>query len=103
MILWLNILANSLTLPELIRFFEKLGMKEIGLKISIAINLLPQLEEEITNTWFAYRLRVNSPFMRALKFPKLLVGIFLQVVRKSEELAIASFLKETRGEEKNER
>ena len=60
-----------------------------------------KLEEEIKNTWFAYRIKVTSPFMRIFRFPKLLIGIFLQAIRRSEELAVASFLKETSKEIEN--
>ncbi len=57
MFVWLFILTRSISPQDVASFFKKLGMKDIGIVVSIAMNLLPFMVESIETSYMAMRLK----------------------------------------------
>ncbi len=88
---WLRILVTSYTPHQILRFFERAGMKDLGVKVTVAMNILPLLAESIRISWEALRMR------RRRLDPKFFFyfarTIIVNTVRMAEDLALASYLK----------
>ncbi len=57
MFVWLFILTRSISPQDVASFFKKLGMRNIGIVVPIAMNLLPFMVESIETTYMAMRLK----------------------------------------------
>lgn len=57
MFVWMFILTRSISPQDVASFFKKLGMRDIGIVVSIAMNLLPFMVESIETTYMAMRLK----------------------------------------------
>ena len=90
-LLWLRVLLDSIRLRELMAFFERAGARNLGVKVTVALNLLPLFAESARTTWEALKLKKEK------KTPLLFfhfARIFLiNSVRTAENLAKAAYLR----------
>jgi energy-coupling factor transporter transmembrane protein EcfT len=85
-----SVALNALSVSEMIRLFETMGLKGLGFALGVALNLLPTLQE---NAMAAYHtLRLRGGFRRrpwqALKL--FLVTVIANALRHSDDVVNAA-------------
>lgn len=91
--LWLNIFTMHISIGEIVDFFKKTGFTDFGVKLALALNILPILDEEIGNIKAAFLLRTGSRKRVFLNTFRISMTILANVIRRAEEISIALALK----------
>ena len=79
--------TRNVSILSLINFFTKLGFKDFGLSLSIAINLIPLLKRNITNIYNSFILRGGFRRNVLKNIFKFVVVVLVNTIRTAEELA----------------
>jgi len=90
-LLWLRVLLDSIRFQELVDFFEKAGARDLGVKVTVALNLLPLFAESARTTWEALKLKREKK--TPLLFFHFVRTFLINSVRTAENLARAAYLR----------
>ena len=86
--IWIAVLSHTLSPQDIAKFFKHLGLKGIGLYLSIAFNLIPSMEESIKTTYMAMRLKGGLGFS-FLRWKLFAITVLRNVILMAENLSIA--------------
>lgn len=86
----MSVFARAASVSELAALFARLGVKELGFILGIALNLLPLVQETARNTLLAMRLRggFRRHKLRALR--RVVVTILVNCLRYSDDVVCAA-------------
>ena len=94
MFVWIHLITREISPHEIAGFFKKLGMREIGILVSIAMNLVPIVVEDISTIYTALRLKGGFR-LSPRRFYTFVLTIFRNIVLMAENLTIALSLEES--------
>ena len=84
-----SIAISALSVSEMARLFETVGLKGLGFALGVALNLLPTLQENAATTYHTLRLR--GAFRRPWQALKLfLVTVIANALRHSDDVVNAA-------------
>jgi energy-coupling factor transporter transmembrane protein EcfT len=84
-----SVALNALSVSEMARLFETVGLKGLGFALGVALNLLPTLQETSEATYHTLRLR--GGFRRPCQALKLfLVTVIANALRHSDDVVNAA-------------
>jgi energy-coupling factor transporter transmembrane protein EcfT len=84
-----NLALSALSVSEMARLFETVGLKGLGFALGVALNLLPTLQEHATAAYHTLRLR--GGFRRPWQALKLfLVTVIANALRNSDDVVNAA-------------
>ncbi len=88
MFTWIFVLTSYTTPQDIAGFFARFGMKDIGVYVTIALNLVPIVVKSIETTYLAMKLRggFRWSFRRLNLF---VITVFRNVILLAENLTIA--------------
>lgn len=96
MFTWIFVLTSYTTPQDVAGFFARLGMRDIGVYVTIALNLVPIVVKSIETTYLAMRIR--GGFRWSPKRLRLFViTVFRNVILLAESLTIAISLEGFEG------
>lgn len=86
----MSVFARAASISELAALFARLGVKELGFILGIALNLLPLVQETTGNTLLAMRLRggFRRHKLRALR--RMVVAILVNCLRYGDDVVCAA-------------
>jgi energy-coupling factor transporter transmembrane protein EcfT len=83
-------LAASVDITELAGLFERIGLQGLGFSMGVAVNQLPILRQSSMNAWHSLRMRggMRARWGRGLQL--LLLTVFTNALRRSEDIVLAA-------------
>jgi energy-coupling factor transporter transmembrane protein EcfT len=83
-------LAASIDITEVAGLFEGVGFSGLGFSLGVAVNLIPNIQESVTTTWHALRMRggLRAKWWRGLQLFALTV--LTNSLRRSEDIVLAA-------------
>lgn len=81
------IFTRNVSIMSLVNFFSRMGFKDFGLSLSIAINLIPVLQRNITNIYNSFLLRGGFKHNIIKNSFKFAVVVIVNSIRTAEEIA----------------
>jgi len=102
----LLLLGRGVSPASIQRAFTRIGFGQVGLAVAVALDLLPVTRRAILRTTLALRLRGGLGRRLPQNLGRLIVAVFVQTVRLSEQVAEALLLRRSHspavgGERKN--
>jgi len=83
-------LSASVDITEVAGLLERGGLRGLGFSIGVATNLLPDLRQSSTNAWHSLRMRggLRAHWWRGIQL--MVLTIFSNALRHTEEIALAA-------------
>lgn len=88
-----HLLARNLDAEGILRWTGRLGLKRLGLALSLALNALPALSAAVQEVWIGHRNRFRSRGTALLRSPGLLELLLAHAARISADAAAAAALR----------
>jgi energy-coupling factor transporter transmembrane protein EcfT len=82
--------ANTVSVSDLTRLFERVGLGGLGFALGVAFNMLPTLRAEVHNTFDAMRLRGGFRRRRLAHFRLLAVVVITNALRHADDIVRAA-------------
>jgi len=86
----MSIFARAVSISELAALFARLGLKELGFILGVALNLLPVVQETARNTLLAMRLRGGFRRHKLRTLHRMLVTILANCLRYGDDVVCAA-------------
>jgi len=82
--------TSSVDIASIAGLLERLGLHGLGFSMGVALNLLPSLQTAALNTWHSLWMRGGLRAQRWRGIRLLLLTIITNVLRRTEEIALAA-------------
>jgi energy-coupling factor transporter transmembrane protein EcfT len=89
-ILVIDIFSTHVEITEVAGLMERLGLKDLGFSMGIAVNLLPSLRQSSQHTWHSLRMRGGFRAQRWQALHFLAVTVIISALHRAEEIALAA-------------
>jgi len=83
-------LATSIDVTEVAGLFERVGLSGLGFSLGVAVNLMPNIREAVTNAWHVLLMRggFRAQWWRGLQL--FFLTVLTNALRRSDDIVLAA-------------